>query len=165
MATRKTYQAKVRFRRRGRLTRPEFEGAIRGAQTENMKEAVRVARILASQRVKRSPSVDNSGQRRYAKSMIQAYEARLVNNGRDFSLRNTTLRGRVFEGGSRAHPITARNGGRLAFEGRDGRLLRPRSVMHRGQQGRWPMRDAIRQREESFRSNILERIDREARRG
>jgi hypothetical protein len=39
---------------------------------------------------------------------------------------------RVLEGGSKAHTITARNGGRLRFIGRDGTPVYRRSVRHPG---------------------------------
>lgn len=163
--TRQTFKGRIRIEMFSNIRPTQFRLAYRRAQEKNAKLLEATASALARMRVKNSPSVDNRGRRRYAKTMADSYEARPIGDGMTVSLRNTTLRGRVFEAGASAHPI--RKGGvmvpgkPLAFRSPKptGPLhFRPR-VMHPGQRANPVMRDAIRLREREMEQVIASEIE------
>jgi hypothetical protein len=100
--------------------------------------------------------------------MVDRYEVDVLSDGKTLSLRNPLLRGRIFELGSRGHPITAKRGGFLYFRATNsgpgysaGDLIRKRSVSHPGTQAQYPMRDAMREVKPLMTRNLKDAINSE----
>ena len=176
------YKARIDFRRRGNVPAPRFRLAVRQVLRERAEPLLRLTRQIASAKVKNSPSLTNRGSRRYAKTMVDSYEANVLSDGKTISLTNPTLRGRIFELGSHAHWITPKRGGYLYFPARRGGtyqrrgraaastrsyqagdLIRVREVQHPGTQAQYPMREALNRMRPELGRGLKDSINRELR--
>lgn len=102
---------------------------------------------------------------RYARRMVDAYEVEVLSDGKTLSLRNPLLRARIFELGSKAHPIprTARPGKFIYFRSPKpmGPLYRKMQVNHPGTDAQHVMRDAMMSHKGRMADNIKDAVNRE----
>lgn len=165
MASTQKFKARIDFRRRGNVPAPRFRLAVREALRDIAQPLLNDVKRLAAQRVKHSPSRTNRGGLRYAKRMVDAYEVDVLADGKTLSLRNPLLRARIFELGSRAHPIprTPRQGKFIFYRSPKpmGPLHRRVQVNHPGTQAQHIMRDAMTANRGRMTDNLKDAINNE----
>jgi len=145
---RQVYRARISIKDVGGEIRPAgFRLARIRAMASFAPVLQRAVREEASRRVQGGPSLTNRGQRRYRDRMEERYTAEPVSGGDEISVTANTLRGRIFELGARAHPITPRRGNLLYWRSPkpNGALYsKARIERHPGQRANPVMGDTIR---------------------